>query len=103
MTEDYLGRYHLNLELKKAIIARNPKNPAIGKSVFKFAKSVMVCCLCYTEVVISGFTEKGIPTYKCDHSSCPSYGMNRNKQQWKWLEYQQSFMYRKWKVISKDE
>ena len=99
---DGLGRYYLNLEIKNAIIASDPIQPAIGKSVFKFAKSVMVCCLCYTEVVISGFTGKGIPTYKCDHSLCPSYGMNRNKQQWKWLEYEQSFEYRKLKVILKD-
>jgi len=90
----------LNAEMKKAIEASDPIRPAIGKSVFKFAKSVMVCCLCYTEVVITGFTETGIPIYKCDHSSCPSYGKIRNKQQRTWVEYQQSFEYRKTKVLT---
>ena len=94
-----LGRYFLNLEIKNAIIARDPILPAIGKNVFKFAKSVIVCVLCYKEVVISGFSKEGVPKYKCDGLDCHSYGKPRNKQQWKWLEYQRAFEYRKLKVI----
>ena len=89
----------LNLEMKRTLQIREARKPAIGKCVYKSAKSVMVCCSCYTEVIISGFTEKELPMYECAHSACPAYGKNRNKQQWRWMEYQQFIEYRNQKVI----
>lgn len=74
-------------------------SPYIGCHVFKIAKSVLVCCKCHSQVVVSGFTEKHLPIYKCDKDTCPSFGKVRNHAQVEWLEFQQAFTYPKEKVI----
>jgi len=74
-------------------------SPFIGSYVIKMAKSVLVCCKCHSQVMVSGFNENKLPIYKCNKDTCPSFGRERNYQQREWLEYQQAFTYPKEKVI----
>ena len=74
-------------------------NPWIGSHVSKEAKSVLVCCKCHTQVIISGFTDRGMPIYQCTKDTCPAFGKERNRIQREWIEYDPKFFYLTSKVI----
>lgn len=88
-------------KLKKLENLRNLSmtKPNIGDYIHKFAKSVLVCCICHSQVVISGFTTSGFAIYKCDENTCPSFGKVRNRIQREWIEHEQKFEYRTVKVL----
>lgn len=72
----------------------------IGKYVYKTANSVLVCCKCHSQVVISGTTDNhNKRIYKCDKDTCPSFGKERNRIQVEWIEYDQIFSCQITKVI----
>lgn len=82
-------------ELTKASMT----TPNIGDNVIKFAKSVLVCNKCQTQVEISGFHDSDRPIYKCVKNTCPAFGKTRNRRQRQYLEFKQSFEYRKVGII----
>ena len=86
--------------LKKAEFAKaSMTTPNIGDNEVKFAKSVLVCCKCRTQVEISGFRKSGLPFYKCVKDTCPAFGKTRNRTQRHYLEYEAVFEYRKVGII----
>ncbi len=86
--------------LKKVQLAKASMTTAnIGDNVIKFAKSVLVCNTCQTQVEISGFHKSDLPIYKCVKDTCPAFGKTRNLRQRHYLEYEQSFEYRKVGII----
>jgi len=73
--------------------------PKIGDNVIKFAKSVLVCCRCQTQVEIFDFFASGLPMYWCVKDTCPAFQRIRKRKQRFWLDYQTSFEYRKVGII----
>ena len=82
------------------------KEPWIGAYLSKVAKSVLVCCRCHTQVVISGFRIStvphkfdGVPIYKCTKDTCPAFDKERNSAQREWIEYTPDYRYHKERLI----
>lgn len=99
MKEESMDHGHAFMLKKVERSKASMTTPNQGDNVIKFAKSVLVCNKCQTQIEISGFHDSGLPIYKCVKDTCPAFGKTRNRRQRHYLEFVTSFEYRKVGII----